>query len=97
MAGLTTSGAYDGTNAATDFNRGIRNEYYLNLAKQAALKVINESEAELVKPFSALFAANSINNNAESLFHLQWHLRRSRWMCQYDGAFFRLVYNGCRY
>lgn len=72
MAGLTTSGAYDGTNAATDFNRGIRNEYYLNLAKQAALKVINESEAELVKPFSALFAANSINNNAESLFQLQW-------------------------
>ena len=31
MAGLTTSGAYDGTNVATDFNRGTRNEYYLSL------------------------------------------------------------------
>ena len=49
MAGLTTSGVYDGTNAATDFNRGIRNEYYLNLAKQAALKVINESESRISK------------------------------------------------
>ena len=27
MAGLTTSGPYDGTNVATDFNRGSRNEY----------------------------------------------------------------------
>ena len=42
MAGLTTNGVYDGTNAATDPNRGTRNEYYLDLARKAALKVINE-------------------------------------------------------
>lgn len=72
MAGLTTSGAYDGSNIATDFNRGTRNEYYLNLAKNAALKVINESGATLVSDFGDLFSAEKINNNSESLFQLQW-------------------------
>ncbi len=36
MAGLTTSGRYDGSNVATDANRGTRNEYYLDAAKKAA-------------------------------------------------------------
>lgn len=72
MAGLTTSGIYDGTNVATDFNRGTRNEYYLNLAKQAALKVINESGTELMEEYGSLFFAESINNNKECLFQLQW-------------------------
>jgi len=72
MAGLTTSGRYDGTNAATDFNRGTRNEYYLNLAKKAASKVIEESSAKLLDDFSSLFAAATQNNNTESLFQLQF-------------------------
>ena len=72
MAGLTTEGAYDGTNAATDFNRGTRNPYYLDLARKAALKVIEESGMSLPKNYGDLFAAASINNNPESLFQLQW-------------------------
>lgn len=72
MAGLTTSGVYDGNNAATDFNRGTRNEYYLDLAKKAALKVISESGADLMNNFGDLFAPASMNNNRESLFQLQW-------------------------
>nr|WP_302830906.1 RagB/SusD family nutrient uptake outer membrane protein [uncultured Bacteroides sp.] len=72
MAGLTTTGLYDGTNAATDFNRGTRNQTYLDLAKKAALKVITESGASLVSNYGDLFAASSINNNTESLFQLQW-------------------------
>lgn len=72
MAGLTTSGQYDGTNAATDFNRGTRNEYYLNLSKKAAAKVINESSAKLAETYAGLFAASTINNNPESLFQLQF-------------------------
>ena len=38
MAGPTTDGEYDGANIATDFDRGNRNTYYLDLAKKAALK-----------------------------------------------------------
>lgn len=72
MAGLTTSGAYDGTNTATDFNRGTRNEYYLELAKKAALKVINESGASLVDNYADLWSYKTINNNSESLFQLQF-------------------------
>lgn len=72
MAGLTTSGQYDGTNEATDYNRGSRNTYYLDLAKKAALKVIEESSAELVDDFSVLFGASTIDNNSESLFQLQF-------------------------
>lgn len=72
MAGLTTDGAYNGSNAATDFNRGTRNTYYLDLAKKAALKVINESGKTLTQDYGALFAVESINDNPESLFQLQW-------------------------
>lgn len=72
MAGLTTEGAYNGSNAATDFNRGTRNPYYLDLAKKAAMKVIKEAGMELTANYGDLFNAASINNNPESLFQLQW-------------------------
>ena len=72
MAGLTTSGQFDGSNEATDYNRGTRNQYYLDLAKKAAQKVINESGAKLVENYADLWAAKSINNNSEALFQLQF-------------------------
>ncbi|WP_288532076.1 RagB/SusD family nutrient uptake outer membrane protein [uncultured Bacteroides sp.] len=72
MAGLTTDGLYNGSNVATDFNRGTRNQTYLDLAKRAALKVIAESGARLIDNYGDLFAAKSFNNNSESLFQLQW-------------------------
>ena len=72
MAGLTTDGLYNGSNVATDFNRGTRNQTYLDLAKRAALKVIAESGAGLIDNYGDLFAAKSLNNNSESLFQLQW-------------------------
>ncbi len=72
MAGLTTSGIYDGTNVATDVNRGTRNDYYLDLAKKAALKVIDESDYALMPNYGDLFAADTFDNNSESLFQLQW-------------------------
>ncbi len=72
MAGLTTEGAYDGTNAATDFDRGTRNPYYLELARKAARKVIRESGAKLLDNYFDLFYYKTINNNEESLFQLQF-------------------------
>ena len=72
MAGLTTDGLYNGSNVATDFNPGTRNQTYLDLAKRAALKVIAESGAGLIDNYGDLFAAKSFNNNSESLFQLQW-------------------------
>lgn len=71
MAGLTTSGQYDGSNAATDFNRGTRNTYYLDLAQKAALKCI-EGPYALMDDYGDLFAVKTWNNNKESLFQLQW-------------------------
>ncbi len=72
MAGLTTTGQYDGNNVQTNFNSQTRNPYYLDLAKKAALKVINESNAKLLSNYSELFDASGINNNSESLFQLQF-------------------------
>ncbi|MCH5218641.1 MAG: RagB/SusD family nutrient uptake outer membrane protein [Muribaculaceae bacterium] len=71
MAGLTTDGIYDGTNIATDFNRGYRNQYYLDLAAQAALKCI-EGPYSLLPEYGDLFTVAQWNNNAESVFQLQW-------------------------
>ena len=71
MAGLTTSGVYDGTNIATDFNRGQRNPYYLDLSAKAALKCI-EGPYRLLDNYGDLFAVSTWNNNAESVFQLQW-------------------------
>lgn len=72
MAGLTTEGQYNGSNVQTNFNSGQRNPYYLDLAKKAAAKVINESGAKLLDDYAALFKYNTINNNSESLFQLQF-------------------------
>ncbi len=72
MAGLTTSGRYDGSNIATERNRGTRNEYYLDAAKKAAAKCINEGPYKLLDNYADLFAASTFNNNDESIFQLQW-------------------------
>ena len=72
MAGLTTEGAYDGSNIATDFNRGVRNAYYLDLAKKAAKKCIEEGPYKLVDKYGDLFSVAGTNNNSESIFQLQW-------------------------
>ncbi|MBO5601453.1 MAG: RagB/SusD family nutrient uptake outer membrane protein [Prevotella sp.] len=72
MAGLTTSGRYDGSNIATERNRGTRNEYYLDAAKKAAAKCINEGPYKLLDNYADLFAAATFNNNDESIFQLQW-------------------------
>lgn len=72
MAGLTTSGRYDGSNVATDANRGTRNEYYLDAAKKAAAVVIEEGPYKLVDTYAELFAASTFNNNSESIFQLQF-------------------------
>lgn len=71
MAGLTENGAYNGSNIATDPNRGTRNTYYLDLAKKAALKVINESSYDLMENYGDLFTYEN-NNCKEDLFQLQW-------------------------
>lgn len=71
MAGLTTEGRYDGTNVATDFNRGTRNEYYLDLARRAAMKVINESNFRPMEKYGDLFKIEN-NNCQEDMFQLQW-------------------------
>ena len=72
MAGLTTSGRYDGSNVATDANRGTRNEYYLDAAKKAAAAVIEEGPYKLADTYAELFAASTFNNNSESVFQLQF-------------------------
>lgn len=71
MAGLTTDGEYNGSNVATDFNRGTRNSYYLDLAKKAALKAI-EGPFELLDNYGDLFSVPTWDNNSESVFQLQW-------------------------
>ena len=71
MAGLTTEGQYNGENIATDFNRGTRNPYYLELARKAALKCI-EGPYSLLPNYGDLFQAATQNNNSESIFQLQW-------------------------
>ncbi|MBQ8712039.1 MAG: RagB/SusD family nutrient uptake outer membrane protein [Prevotella sp.] len=72
MAGLTTNGSYDGNNIQTEFNSRTRNEYYLDLAKKAAQKVIDESGARLLDDYAQLFHYATQNNNQEVLFQLQF-------------------------
>ena len=50
---------------------GTRDENYLNLAKQAAEKVIEESSFELMDNYPDLFKIE-YNNNSESMFAFQW-------------------------
>ena len=52
-------------------NSGTRNEEYLDLAKKAALKVINEGPYVLMDNYADLFKIEN-NNNTESMFALQW-------------------------
>lgn len=72
MAGLTSEGEYNGTNIAADLNRGTRNPYYLDLARRAALKAIEEGPYSLLPNYGDLFAVSTTNNNSESVFQLQW-------------------------
>ena len=73
MAGLVSGNErYNGANAQTNFISGTRNTYYLNAAKQAAAKVINDGPFKLADTYAELFAASTFNNNSESLFQLQW-------------------------
>lgn len=75
MAGLVSGNeAYNGSNIADNFDRGYRNTYYLDLAKKAAKKVIDNSGAKLLDDYGDLFSNDlgKSNNNAESLFQLQW-------------------------
>lgn len=52
-------------------NSGTRSEEYLDLAKKAALKVINEGPYVLMDNYADLFKIEN-NNNTESMFALQW-------------------------
>lgn len=72
MAGVTTTGRYDGTNIQTNFISQSRNPYYLDAAKKAALKVINEGPYQLLGNYASLFDYKTQNNNSESIFQLQW-------------------------
>ena len=82
MAGLTTSGRYDGTNIATDKNRGSRNEYYLDMAKKAAATCIEKGPFRLLDNYADLFAASTQNNNAESVFQLQFQAGATNGLAQ---------------
>ena len=61
--------SYSGVSANP--NSGTRNEEYLELAKKAALKVINEGPYVLMENYADLFKIEN-NNNTESMFALQW-------------------------
>ncbi len=82
MAGLTTEGRYDGTNVATDFNRGSRNTYYLNAAKKAAAIAIEQGPFKLADTYAELFSAANFNNNDESIFQLQFQAGAEGGMAQ---------------
>lgn len=66
--------AYSGfvaSNYGENPNVGTRDENYLNLAKQAAKKVIEESSFALMDNYPDLFKVEN-NNNSESMFAFQW-------------------------
>ncbi|MBS2099708.1 RagB/SusD family nutrient uptake outer membrane protein [Carboxylicivirga linearis] len=52
-------------------NSGTRDVDYLELAKKAAMKVIEEGPYELMEDYADLFTIEN-NNNSESMFALQW-------------------------
>ncbi|OYX27207.1 MAG: RagB/SusD family nutrient uptake outer membrane protein [Flavobacteriales bacterium 32-35-8] len=52
-------------------NSGTRNQEYLDLAKKAAEKAINEGPYVLLEDYTDLFKVDK-NNNSESMFALQW-------------------------
>ena len=66
--------AYSGfvaSNYGQNPNVGTRDQSYLDLAKQAAEKVINNSTFKLMANYPDLFKVEN-NNNSESLFAFQW-------------------------
>ncbi|MBQ6202785.1 MAG: RagB/SusD family nutrient uptake outer membrane protein [Prevotella sp.] len=82
MAGLTTSGRYDGSNINTESNGGSRNTYYLDAAKKAAAKVIENGPYKLMDNYADLFLPATFNNNSESIFQLQWQAGASNGLAQ---------------
>ncbi len=54
-----------------DVNSGQRDETYLELAKKAAAKVIEDGPYSLMDDYAELFKIEN-NNNSESIFALQW-------------------------
>ena len=62
---LTVAGYSDNPNSGT------RNQEYLDLAKKAAVRVINESGCALMENYKDLFMIEN-NNNSETMFALQW-------------------------
>jgi hypothetical protein len=62
---LSFSGLSDGANSGT------RSQEYLDFAKMAAAKAINEGPYVLMNDYEELFKIEN-NNNSESMFALQW-------------------------
>lgn len=91
MAGLTTDGAYDGSNISNDFSSAKRNPYYLEKAKKAAKLVIEKSTYRLMDNYADLFKIAN-NNCSEDMFQLQWNqgsTDANGWGCNQDiTAFF---------
>jgi hypothetical protein len=63
--------SYAGLNNISDVNGGVRNTTYLELARKAAQKVIEESGLKLNEDYANLFTLAG-NNDPEILFGLQW-------------------------
>lgn len=60
---------------------GVRNQVFLDSAKYFAERVINNSKASLLKNYADLFTF-PYDNNAESLFSLQWVYSPGAWGTQ---------------
>ena len=70
-------------------NSGTRNQSYLELAKKAAKKVINEGPYRLMGNYADLFKIEN-NNNTESMFALQWVPNGEYGVNNFQQAFFAL-------
>lgn len=70
-------------------NSGTRNQEYLDLAKKAAEKVINEGPYHLLADYSELYKIEN-NNNIESMFALQWVPRGEYGLNNSQQAYFAL-------
>ena len=70
-------------------NSGTRDQKYLDLAKKAAEKVINEGPYLLMKDYADLYKIDN-NNNTESMFALQWVPRGDYGVNNTQQAFFAL-------
>lgn len=72
---LHYSGFIAAENAGRNYNAGSRDASYLELAKKAAEKVINNGGFSLMADYDELFMVKN-NNNSESIFALQWDTGR---------------------